>query len=88
MNVSIVVPGYNAAETIQETLASIQAQTVPNWEAVVVNDGSTDETEAIVQEIAAQDTRSLLSVLDVDSDEGFTDKYWKRICRSKQGSKD
>ena len=57
MNVSIVVPAYNAAETIQETLASIQAQTVPNWEAIVVNDGSTDETEAIVQEIAAQDSR-------------------------------
>ncbi|MEO1373350.1 MAG: trifunctional glycosyltransferase/class I SAM-dependent methyltransferase/polysaccharide deacetylase [Cyanobacteria bacterium J06635_10] len=57
MNVSIVIPAYNAAETIGETLASLQAQTVPNWEAIVVNDGSSDETESIVKKLAETDSR-------------------------------
>src|SRR4028118_1444605 len=57
MNVSIVIPAYNAAETIAETLASVQAQTMPNWEAIVVNDGSSDETEAIANQLAAKDSR-------------------------------
>ncbi len=46
MEVSIVIPAYNAAETIAQTLASVQAQTLPNWEAIVVDDGSNDETVA------------------------------------------
>ena len=57
MNVSIVIPAYNAAETIAVTLASIQCQTMAKWEAIVVNDGSSDETEAIVKKIATQDNR-------------------------------
>jgi peptidoglycan/xylan/chitin deacetylase (PgdA/CDA1 family)/SAM-dependent methyltransferase len=57
MNVSIVIPAYNAAETITETLASLQAQTMQNWEAIVVNDGSSDETEAIAKQVAAKDSR-------------------------------
>ena len=57
MDVSIVIPAYNTAETIAETLASIQCQTMPNWEAIVVNDGSSDETKAVVKKIAEQDSR-------------------------------
>ncbi len=60
MHVSIVIPAYNAAETIAETLASIQCQTMTNWEAIVVNDGSNDETEAIVKKIAEQDSKICL----------------------------
>ena len=57
MNVSIVIPAYNAAATITDTLASLQAQTLPNWEAIVVNDGSRDATETIIQQLATQDSR-------------------------------
>jgi len=57
MDVSIVIPAYNAAKTIAKTLASIQCQTMPNWEAIVVNDGSSDKTEAVVKKIAEQDSR-------------------------------
>lgn len=57
MNVSIVIPAYNAAETITETLASVQAQTLPNWEAIVVDDGSSDETVALANQFAAKDSR-------------------------------
>ncbi len=56
-DVSIIVPCYNAADTLPHTLASIRAQTLPNWEAVCVDDGSTDATVAILADHAAQDAR-------------------------------
>jgi len=48
---SVVIPAYNAAATIGETIASIMAQTVPAREIVVVDDGSTDETVSVVSRI-------------------------------------
>lgn len=42
--VSIVVPAYNAERTILETIRSIQAQTFSDFELIVINDGSTDQT--------------------------------------------
>jgi glycosyltransferase involved in cell wall biosynthesis len=55
--VSILIPAYNAARTVGETLDSVLAQTSPDWEAIVVDDGSTDDTLAVAQEYAAADTR-------------------------------
>ncbi len=49
--VSVIVPAYNAAATIERCLASVQAQSCPDWELLVVDDASTDDT---VQKIAAQ----------------------------------
>lgn len=54
---SVVIPAYNSATTIAQTLESLQAQTVPDWEAIVVNDGSTDETASIINQFAQQDAR-------------------------------
>lgn len=45
---SVVVPAYNARRTIAETLRSIQAQTVPEFEVIVVDDGSVDDTAEVV----------------------------------------
>jgi succinoglycan biosynthesis protein ExoO len=42
--VSVVIPAYNAQETIGRTFASLIAQTLSDWEAIVVDDGSTDRT--------------------------------------------
>jgi glycosyltransferase involved in cell wall biosynthesis len=56
-DVSIIVPCYNAADTLPHTLASIRAQTLPNWEAVCVDDGSTDATGEILADHAAADAR-------------------------------
>jgi len=55
--VSIVTPAYNAARFVAETIASAQAQTMPDWEMIVVDDRSTDDTAAIVERIAAADPR-------------------------------
>lgn len=57
MYVSIIIPAYNAAKTIADTLNSLLAQTSAHWEAVVVNDGSSDATAAIVSDFAARDAR-------------------------------
>ncbi|MEM8830638.1 MAG: glycosyltransferase family A protein [Cyanobacteria bacterium P01_G01_bin.19] len=49
--ISIVIPAYNAAQTITETIESVQQQTVDDWELIVVNDGSTDNTLEVLQQI-------------------------------------
>jgi glycosyltransferase involved in cell wall biosynthesis len=56
-HVSIVVPAYNAARTVADTLASLLAQTSPSWEAVVIDDGSTDGTGECVQQFSQRDDR-------------------------------
>ncbi len=48
--VSAIIPAFNAAETIGRALDSVAGQTYPEIEAVVVDDGSTDDTGAIVRE--------------------------------------
>lgn len=55
--VSIIIPAYNYANFISETLQSIQQQTYINWEAIVVDDGSTDETQRVVNTFVASDKR-------------------------------
>lgn len=49
------MPCYNCAGTLPMALASLIAQTYKNWECIIVNDGSTDDTEEVVNKI--QDTR-------------------------------
>lgn len=55
--VSVIVPAYNAAWCVGETLSSIAAQTYPNFEVIVVNDGSTDETLEVIRPYAEKDAR-------------------------------
>lgn len=55
--VSIVIPVYNGEKYIEETLNSIMAQTHSQWEAILVDDSSTDDSYAILQQFAAMDSR-------------------------------
>ena len=55
--VSIIIPTYNRAHLIGETLDSVLAQTYQNWECIVVDDGSTDDTDALMAEYLAKDSR-------------------------------
>ena len=54
---SIVIPAYNCADTIRATLGSIAAQTVSDFEVIIVNDGSKDATADVLQAVAAEDGR-------------------------------
>lgn len=56
-HVSVIVPAYNAEQTLDETLSSLQAQTFPNWETIIVDDGSTDNTATIASRWVQQDAR-------------------------------
>ena len=55
--VSVIIPVYNRARKIMGAVKSIQQQTYTNFEIVVVDDSSTDNTVAVVEEIAKQDVR-------------------------------
>lgn len=55
--VSIITPTYNSARFIRETINAILAQTYVNWELLVTDDCSTDNTRKILKSYAKQDTR-------------------------------
>lgn len=55
--VSIIIPTYNRAHLIGETLDSVLEQTYTNWECIVVDDGSTDDTSIIVNKYCSTDQR-------------------------------
>jgi glycosyltransferase involved in cell wall biosynthesis len=55
--VSIIIPTFNRAHLIRETLDSVLAQTYTNWECIVVDDGSSDNTEEIVMNYVNIDIR-------------------------------
>ncbi|MFM9957460.1 MAG: glycosyltransferase family 2 protein [Phycisphaerales bacterium] len=55
--ISVIVPMFNAGATVGETLDSLQSQTVRDWEAVIVDDGSTDEGPAVARARADADPR-------------------------------
>ena len=57
MRFSVVVPVYNVAPYLRESLNSLVAQTFADWEAICVDDGSTDGSAAILEEYAARDSR-------------------------------
>lgn len=55
--VSIIIPTFNRAHLIAETLDSIIGQTYSNWECIVIDDGSTDKTEEILVHYTHSDYR-------------------------------
>jgi glycosyltransferase involved in cell wall biosynthesis len=55
--ISIIIPVYNRAELVKETLDSVISQTYQNWECLVVDDGSTDNTWEVLLTYAKKDDR-------------------------------
>jgi glycosyltransferase involved in cell wall biosynthesis len=58
--VSVVMPAFNGAHWLQRALASLLTQTFADIEVIVVDDGSTDDTAAIVADAAAKDPRIVI----------------------------
>lgn len=55
--VSVITPSYNSEKFIAQTIGSVQSQTYPYWEMIIVDDCSTDSTESIVRDFAQTDPR-------------------------------
>lgn len=55
--ISVVIPAYNAGKSIRPCIESVLAQSYGNWQAVVVDDGSSDDTAGILDEYSVKDNR-------------------------------
>lgn len=55
--ISIIIPTHNYGHLIGETLGSLLAQTYPAWECLIIDDGSSDDTEAVVGRYVTRDAR-------------------------------
>lgn len=65
--VSIITPCYNSEEFIVATIASIQAQSYKNWELLLIDDTSSDNTVAVIKQIAKSDERIKYFINKVNS---------------------
>ena len=69
--VSIIIPTYNCEKFIGKTLQSVLNQSYSNWEIILVDDASTDNTVTIIKEFAQDDNRIKLTRLENNSGNGF-----------------
>ena len=65
--VSIITPTYNCAKFIARTIDSVVAQTYSNWEMIIVDDRSKDDTKQIVEEYMQKDSRIKYHLLEQNS---------------------
>lgn len=68
--VSIITPSFNSAKYISETIQSVQKQTHQNWEMIIVDDCSSDNTVEIIHNFITKDNRIQLHQLDKNSGAG------------------
>jgi glycosyltransferase involved in cell wall biosynthesis len=54
---SIIIPAYNRAFILRETIESVQSQSFTNWEIIIVDDGSKDNTKELIASISQEDSR-------------------------------
>jgi glycosyltransferase involved in cell wall biosynthesis len=57
VTISVIISCYNQAHFLDDSIGSVIAQTYRNWECIIVNDGSTDDTEKVALEITRKDNR-------------------------------
>lgn len=76
---SVVIPSYNRAKLLKAVLQSVQAQTFADFEVVLVDDGSTDDTERVVRELACIDPR-IRYQHQVNAERGAARNTGIRVC--------
>jgi teichuronic acid biosynthesis glycosyltransferase TuaG len=81
--VSVITPAFNAARFMRETIKSVQAQTLTDWEMIVVDDCSTDNTKDVVEEQARKDPRIRLIRMDSNSRQALARNKGIREARGK-----
>ena len=69
--VSIITPVHNAEKFLEQCMASVRSQSYPNWEHILVNDCSTDNSLAIIQKHAVADKRIRYVTLEKNSGAGI-----------------
>jgi glycosyltransferase involved in cell wall biosynthesis len=77
--VSVLMPLFNAADTLPLALASLQAQTFQNWECIIVDDGSSDDPATVVANLC--DARIRFHRLERNSGRGYARQYALEIAR-------
>lgn len=55
--ISIIMPAYNSSAVLSESIKSVQSQTHSNWELLITDDCSTDDTQAVIERFAREDLR-------------------------------
>ena len=55
--ITLILPVYNASLTLPRTIESLLAQTLTDWELLIINDGSTDNSSILCNQYASQDSR-------------------------------
>ncbi|HSD07366.1 glycosyltransferase family 2 protein [Flavobacterium sp.] len=68
--VSIIIPSYNRAHLIGETLDCVLSQTYANWECIIVDDGSTDETQLLLDHYCKKDDRFFYQIKTIEQKKG------------------
>ena len=79
--ISVVMPVFNATDTLPLALASLQAQTYDDWQCIIVDDGSTDNPEHIIN--AVGDSRIQCRRLDRNHGRGHARQYALEMAQGK-----
>ena len=80
--VSIITPAYKAANTIEHTVDSVLAQDYKNWEMIIVNDCSPDNTSEVIHNLEKKDRR--IKAFDQEKNGGAA-SAWNRAFKEAQG---
>ncbi|HGG04149.1 MAG TPA: glycosyltransferase family 2 protein [Aliiroseovarius sp.] len=81
--VTIITPAYDAERFIAEAISSVQAQTIENWEQIIVDDGSSDLTSQIAKDFAATDARIKIVRLPRNSGAAVARNHAIRLARGR-----
>ncbi|MGJ8581707.1 MAG: glycosyltransferase family 2 protein [Psychromonas sp.] len=68
--ISIIMPSFNSAKTLSQSISSTLEQTYPNWELLITDDASTDNSTDVINHFVKKDERIKLFTLDKNSGAG------------------